>query len=195
MPKRSCNLSGNVDLVSDLMVVLADDGYNPEQYASQIFKVISFKDIPIPDRRKMCFQYEIMELNTAVKPFAIKHLFSVGYEKIVYLDPDILVYSPLEKTFAALDLYDAVVTPHLTEPLDDKFRPADLDILKAGTSTILGSSPQDLRSKLQSLSIGGRKSYQITVESHLRKEYSLIRNGAILFHHLFEEFTWIMTQE
>ncbi len=68
----------NVDSVSDLFVVLADDGYNAKQYASQIFEVISFKDIPIPDRRKMCFQYEIMELNTAVKPFAIKHLFSSG---------------------------------------------------------------------------------------------------------------------
>jgi glycosyltransferase involved in cell wall biosynthesis len=123
----------NVDSVSDLIVVLVDDDYNPKQYTSKIFRVIRFKDIPIPDRRKMCFQYEIMELNTAVKPFAIKYLFSTGYGKLVYLDPDIFVYSSLEKTFAILDWYDAVVTPHLTEPLNDKFRPADLDILKAGT--------------------------------------------------------------
>ena len=121
-----------VDPSSDLFVVLVDDGYDPTNYASDIFHVINFKDIPIPDRKRMCFQYDILELNTAVKPFAIKYLFNKGYHKVVYLDPDIFVYSPLEKTFDALEAYDAVVTPHLTKPLADKFRPADLDILKAG---------------------------------------------------------------
>ncbi|MFA6224510.1 MAG: glycosyltransferase family 4 protein [Desulfomonilaceae bacterium] len=121
-----------VDLISDLFVVLVDEGYNPEHYASNVFEVINFKDIPIPQRKKMCFQYDILELNTAVKPFAIKCLFTKGYQKVVYLDPDIFVYSSLERTFCSLESYHAVVTPHLTEPLDDKFRPADLDILRAG---------------------------------------------------------------
>ena len=121
-----------VDSSSDLFVVLVDDGYDPIDYASDIFQVINFKDIPIPDRKKLCFQYEILELNTAVKPFIIRYLFNKGYQKVVYLDPDIFVYNPLEKTFDSLEAHDAVVTPHLTKPLVDKFRPADLDILKTG---------------------------------------------------------------
>ncbi|MGO8881873.1 MAG: glycosyltransferase [Desulfomonilaceae bacterium] len=121
-----------VDSSSDLFLVLVDDGYDPTNYTSNIFHVINFKDIPIPDRKKMCFQYEILELNTAVKPFIIRYLFNKGYQKVVYLDPDIFVYNPLEKTFDSLEAHDAVVTPHLTKPLVDKFRPADLDILKTG---------------------------------------------------------------
>lgn len=122
----------SVDSISDLFVVLVDDGYNPEHYASNVFEVINFQDIPIPDRKKICFQYDILELNTAVKPFAIKCLFTKGYRKVVYLDPDIFVYNSLERIFSSLESYDAVVTPHLTEPLADKFRPADLDIVRAG---------------------------------------------------------------
>ncbi|MGC8602621.1 MAG: glycosyltransferase [Desulfomonilaceae bacterium] len=121
-----------VDSSSDLFVVLVDDGYDPTNYTSDIFHVINFKDIPIPDRKKMCFHYEILELNTAVKPFVINYLFSEGYRKVVYLDPDIFVYHPLENIFMSLENSDVVVTPHLTEPLDDGFRPADIDILKAG---------------------------------------------------------------
>ena len=121
-----------VDSSSDLLVILVDDGYDPTNYTADTFHVINFKDIPIPDRKKMCFQYDILELNTAVKPFTIKYLFNKGYSKVVYLDPDIFVYNSLERIFDSLETHDVVVTPHLTKPLDDKFRPADLDILRAG---------------------------------------------------------------
>jgi len=121
-----------VDSASDLYVIVVDDGYDPALYASKIFHVINFRDIPIPDRKKMCFQYDILELNTAVKPFVFKHLFDNGYEKAIYLDPDIYVFHSLEKTFDLLEVHDAVVTPHLTEPLKDKRKPCDLDILRSG---------------------------------------------------------------
>lgn len=121
-----------VDPSSDLFVVLVDDGYNSEDYASKIFDVINFKHIPIPYREKMCFQYDILELNTAVKPFVIKYLFTRSYQKVVYLDPDIFVYNSLEKIFDSLRTSDLIITPHLTEPVTDKYRPSDLDILRSG---------------------------------------------------------------
>lgn len=121
-----------IDSSSDLFVVIVDDGYNSEDYASNIFDVINFKQIPIPYRKKMCFQYDILELNTAVKPFVIKYLFTKSYQKVVYLDPDIFVYNSLENIFDSLKTSDVVVTPHLTEPLADKYRPSDLDILRSG---------------------------------------------------------------
>ncbi len=121
-----------VDSISELYVVIVDDGYNPALYSSEIFHVINFRDIPIPHRKKMCFQYDILELNTAVKPFVFKRLFADGYEKVIYLDPDIYVFHSLEKTFDLLETHDAVVTPHLTEPLKDNRKPCDLDILRSG---------------------------------------------------------------
>ncbi|MCL5125595.1 MAG: glycosyltransferase [Deltaproteobacteria bacterium] len=122
----------NVDSVSDLIVVLVDDDYDQKHYVSDIFELINVREIPVPDIKKKCFQYDILELNTAVKPFAIRRLFTQAYQKVVYLDPDIFVYHSLESIFSSLERFDVVVTPHLTEPLDDGFRPADLDILKAG---------------------------------------------------------------
>ncbi|MFH0957723.1 MAG: glycosyltransferase family 4 protein, partial [Pseudomonadota bacterium] len=121
-----------VDTTSDLYVVIVDGAYDPAFYTSKIFHVINFLNMPIPDRNKMCFQYDILELNTAVKPFVFKHLFTNGYEKVIYLDPDIYVFHSLEKTFNLLEVHDAVVTPHLTEPLKDKRKPCDLDILRSG---------------------------------------------------------------
>ncbi|MGC8657491.1 MAG: hypothetical protein ACP5U1_00285, partial [Desulfomonilaceae bacterium] len=122
----------NVDSVSDLFVILVDGGYDRKHYTSDVFQVINIADILIPEIKKMCFQYDILELNTAVKPFIIRYLLTKGYQKIVYLDPDIYVYNSLERIFLSLEEFEAVITPHLTDPLDDDFRPADIDILKAG---------------------------------------------------------------
>jgi glycosyltransferase involved in cell wall biosynthesis len=83
--------------------------------------------------RPMAFKYDVTELCTAVKPFYLSHLFRQGYQKVVYLDPDILVLRPLDIVLDALDRANIVLTPHLVEPLplDDKI-PTEINILQAG---------------------------------------------------------------
>ena len=44
-----------------------------------------------------------MELSTAVKPFLLRQLFARGHGKVLYLDPDIWVFRPLDDLFAWLD--------------------------------------------------------------------------------------------
>jgi hypothetical protein len=55
------------------------------------------------------------------------------YDRVVYIDPDIYVYRPMQEVEEALDNGKLMVlTPHLTGRLDDK-SPDELAILRAGT--------------------------------------------------------------
>ena len=50
-------------------------------------------DIGLEDVRGEAMKYDILELNTNVKPTFLKHLLErYGLTKLVYLDPDIFVY-------------------------------------------------------------------------------------------------------
>jgi hypothetical protein len=82
----------------------------------------------------MAFRYDLTEFSTAVKPFLLEHLFvQRGFEKLLYLDPDILVTGSLDKLFKALDDHDFIITPHLdTDYPEDGFKPDDRHILLSG---------------------------------------------------------------
>ncbi|MBV8666382.1 MAG: glycosyltransferase family 4 protein, partial [Burkholderiaceae bacterium] len=70
---------------------------------------------------------------TAVKPYMFAQLRRQGYERVIYIDPDILLVDRLEDVERLLDEgASAVVTPHLTAPIDDGHHPTELDIMSAG---------------------------------------------------------------
>lgn len=62
----------------------------------------------------MSFKYPLTEFCTAIKPTAFKYLFSKGYDKVIYLDPDIYVFNSFENLFAELDKYNVILSPHVT---------------------------------------------------------------------------------
>jgi glycosyltransferase involved in cell wall biosynthesis len=115
-------------------VMLTDriDGYfDPD---AEPFTVIPIDALPIPDLNRFCFQYTILELNTAVKPYFLEHLFTHhGARKLVYLDPDIMVFNSLQPLAELLDRYAIVLTPHLTDAVRDGRKPSEIEILRAGT--------------------------------------------------------------
>lgn len=96
------------------------------------FMEIDLEELPLPNRRQLCFRYTILELNTAVKPWMFEHLFARGYDRVVYLDPDIHVYSPLSELDAASDAF-MILTPHLTRSIPGNEFPSEQTILFAGT--------------------------------------------------------------
>ena len=98
----------------DFFIFLADDrlGY-------EIPDVVDLDDSWIPNWKSMAFKYDVVEFNTSIKPFCINKLFNEGYEKVVYLDPDIYVVQPLDEIFKSLDTYSIVLTPHRCELLLD----------------------------------------------------------------------------
>lgn len=62
------------------------------------------------------FKHDIVEACTAVKGQMMVHLLRLGAEKVVYLDPDIAVFHPLDSIVDRLDGYSIILTPHQTEP-------------------------------------------------------------------------------
>jgi hypothetical protein len=89
------------------------------------------EDLGIADFEQIAFKYDILELNTNVKPTFAKHLLT-RHEKVVYLDPDIFVYDSLQPIFDLLDHHAVVLTPHITEPIDDGKLPGESEFLTSG---------------------------------------------------------------
>jgi glycosyltransferase involved in cell wall biosynthesis len=113
-------------------VLLADRVDGAFDPAREIFHVVEASSLPIPDPERFFFRYTILELNTAVKPWFFRELFKQNFERVVYLDPDIFVYSPMSELERVLDGALAVLVPHLTGRIRDSARPGEYEILQAG---------------------------------------------------------------
>lgn len=104
----------------DLFFLLADEVADDKTLNNNdLFHVCLVKDIGIQDYKKMAFAYDIIEFNTAVKPFFINYLFNQGYKKVIYIDPDILVCNRLDTALDALNDHSIVITPHQLAPVKD----------------------------------------------------------------------------
>ncbi|NYT83425.1 hypothetical protein H0A70_18240 [Alcaligenaceae bacterium] len=96
-------------------------------------EVLPMSRLTLPDATRMAFQYDVTELNTAVKPFVFQELFARGDGAVIYLDPDIKLYQPLGELWKVLGEHEAVVTPHITEPLpDDGLAPTTENMIRCG---------------------------------------------------------------
>lgn len=90
-------------------------------------------DLGIHDFEQIAYKFDIVELNTALKPTFLKSLFAEGFAKVLYLDPDIELHAPLQPVLEALDSDNIVLTPHALAPAMDGRRPSDVDFLRNGT--------------------------------------------------------------
>ena len=101
-----------------------------EQYP---FEVVFAKDLPITDFRSIAFQFDILELNTNVKPTFLKYLFQQkNAEKVIYLDPDTFCYQPFDFVLSLMDSSSIILTPHCTQPIRDEYLPTEQDFLRTG---------------------------------------------------------------
>lgn len=66
----------------------------------------------LEDWQNMAFKYNVIEFSTSIKPFCFKKLFNEGYEKVIYLDPDIYVTNSSSPIYDFLDKKSIVLTPH-----------------------------------------------------------------------------------
>lgn len=116
-----------------LYLCLADEKVTEADFYPAGCEVVTAESLAIPDFRDFAFRYDVMEFNTAVKPFMIRHLLARGHDSVLYLDPDIEVFAPLAHVFALLDEGASfVLTPHLTRPAERDEFPDDLGIMRAG---------------------------------------------------------------
>jgi len=116
-------------------VILVDEPEGRFDPDTESFTVVSSKSLAIPRSDWFHFKYTVLELSTAVKPYAAEYLMREhDVDQLVYLDPDIRVFSSLEEhIFARLAESDVLLTPHLTRELNDGRYPDELAILRAGT--------------------------------------------------------------
>jgi hypothetical protein len=97
-------------------VILADEADGALDLSAQRYATMEARSIGIDGYLDMAFKYDLVEFATAIKPFVFEYLFDQhGYERIIYLDPDILVYSSASPILDALDENFMVLTPHLTK--------------------------------------------------------------------------------
>jgi hypothetical protein len=112
-------------------VVVATDGPIPQlQHLAEVIDAREFG----PPYEAMSVYYDALELNTAVKPYVFKTFLSqAGLASATYLDPDIVVFRPLDAVRAGLAQAQLALTPHLTRPLLGSAMPNDHAILQSGS--------------------------------------------------------------
>ncbi|MEO1033794.1 MAG: hypothetical protein AAFX55_20595 [Bacteroidota bacterium] len=99
-------------------------------------KLILASEIPLYDLEGLLNRYNIIELNTSIKPSVFKYIISQNenVESVYYLDPDLYFYSALS---IADDLLmsgkSVVLTPHILDPISrDDFFPDENTFLNFG---------------------------------------------------------------
>ena len=120
---------------NDRYVLVVDDPVASEaRDDSHLYSLITLDQLDLPAPSQFLFRYNVLEANTAVKPWSLEYLSgTLGYDSVIYLDPDIYLYRPLSHVHQRLRSGAALVlTPHVTNPLWDGEHPNELDILKAG---------------------------------------------------------------
>ena len=79
--------------------------------------LISLDDLPIDNRQAWIFQHNVVELCTAVKGMGFQEIFRrFNADKVLFFDPDMVIFSGIESIAQQLDQHSVLLTPHQTEP-------------------------------------------------------------------------------
>jgi len=80
-------------------------------------EIITIPDLDIPEWKSWIFSYSLIELCTAVKPFALKYLLQKSEcDCVLYFDPDIVLFSRIDDLLEEFKTYSILLTPHQTIP-------------------------------------------------------------------------------
>ena len=115
---RALVLAESVRLVHPdwvLWAVITDRA--PEGFVVDGFDhVVDAADLGIDGFAGWLFKHDVVEACTAVKATMLRRLLRLGAEKVIYLDPDIAVFAPLDLLVERLDGASIVLTPHQVAP-------------------------------------------------------------------------------
>jgi hypothetical protein len=116
---------------ADCFAVLADAD-DDRRLGAQDFEVIPVATLPIPDVAGFVRRYRAPELCFATKPWALAEMLRRSFDRAIYFDADVVVYSSLQPMLETLDAASILLTPHLAEPPADGEGAAGIDIVRAG---------------------------------------------------------------
>jgi hypothetical protein len=95
-------------------------GFKFEIEKEPIDELVRIEDLGIAELDQWIFMHDVIELCTAVKGSMLCRLLDAGAPKIIYLDPDIALFSDLHEIEDLLDRYEVILTPHQTSPAKEK---------------------------------------------------------------------------
>lgn len=79
--------------------------------------VIQIKDLGVENWESWMYKHDVVEMCTAVKPFAFLHIMkNTDAKKIFYFDPDVVVFSRFDELISDLDVQSGILTPHVCKP-------------------------------------------------------------------------------
>ncbi len=109
----------------EIILILADKKSDQINYKNLPFdRIVSPEELNISTLQWMKENYNIIEFNTALKPFAFEYLFTNSKaDRIYYFDPDIKVYQSLKNFDKFWKDKFILLTPHILTPMpfDGKF--------------------------------------------------------------------------
>src|SRR3954462_11173262 len=100
--------------------------------------------LPPGEDLRMPMLYNVTELATALKPWFFRTLLARDSKSLLYFDPDIEIFSPVDHLARMALEHRLVVTPHTTRPMSrEDVKPNETDILSAGVYNLgfLGINP------------------------------------------------------
>ncbi len=103
----------------EFTVLLIDDEARHFEASGETFRCLRLSEIGFSrgDIGELAGIYDVTELSTAVKPPFLKYLRAESRDHIIYLDPDIRLFSSLEDVAALARHHSIVLTPHTTVPV------------------------------------------------------------------------------
>jgi hypothetical protein len=119
---RARTLAASVKLLHPdwhMSIMLPDEpppGVQIDWKAEQFDSVITLDDLKIPNIKSWLFRHNVVELCTAVKGTALTLLQDRGFDQVLYIDPDIAVFSPLDDLIKLLENNSVLLTPHQLQP-------------------------------------------------------------------------------
>jgi hypothetical protein len=117
---------------SDFYILLIDKkNANIKERFPEI-SILWVEELGIEGFLNYAFKFDVIELSTDVKPTVLRQLL-LRYDFVIYMDPDIKVYSYMRPVFESLQHQSVVVTPHAMTPVLDGKNPSDEDFARFGS--------------------------------------------------------------
>lgn len=116
-----------------LHVLLIDPPDDLRPFADFPVSLIPMTEVRIPDIEAMKVYFDAFELSNALKPFLIHYLLEHGFERVIYLNSDILIVGRLDELLALMERANFVLTPHIIHPsLGNTGNPTNVMIADVG---------------------------------------------------------------
>lgn len=118
-----------------LAVLVIDADVRGWRGADESFDVVRPSDLELSrdEFLRMAAIYEPTELATAVKPWVLRLLLDRGAAAVLFLDPDVEVFAPVDDFWKTASETEVLLVPHLLRPLPrDGMRPTEDQILLSG---------------------------------------------------------------